>query len=57
MAFWVFSGGHDMKSRISLDSFGQLYRAFTTVWTMLLLFGIALLATESYPSYGYANYV
>jgi hypothetical protein len=43
MAFWVHSGGHDMQSRINLDSLGQLYLAFSAVWTMLLLLGIAFL--------------
>ena len=43
MAFWVYSGGHDMQSRINLDSLGQLYLIFAAVRTVPLLISIAFL--------------
>jgi hypothetical protein len=35
-----------MKSRINLDNLGQLYLAFSAVWTMLLLFGVTFLVNN-----------
>lgn len=49
MAFWVYSGGHDMQSRINLDSLGQLYLIFAAVWTVLLLISIARICPSGLP--------
>lgn len=43
MVFWVYPGGHDLQHRINLDSLGQLYLAFATTWTSLLLCGMTFL--------------
>lgn len=43
MAFWIYSGGYDMQSKINLDSLGQVYLAFTVTWTILLTLGTAFL--------------
>jgi hypothetical protein len=49
MAFWVYSGGHGMQTRVNLDSLGQLYLIFAAVWTVLLLIGIAFLRNRKLP--------